>query len=355
LFTEPHHQAYQIRPDFYTPAGRDALYHSWHSAMIEQRRIDLQQVYRPEQRRAFFEYWLRDLLKQGYLDAQRPLPTYAYLSEAFDLQNDQVARVIKRLRSERLLPMKKERMHAGVSIWTPRDLYVLSWIADQRAVCYDQVRRLLARESEYETDNPDLLSMTRTTQIIKRWGDAGYAIYTPILARQPGWVYLTRKGLQFVEEDYRAGVPAPGVLTHLYWINEVRFHLEKQYGTNHIDWMPERWLQHQAEQMREKHAKRNHIADGIVALPMSSAEQKHCSYEIEVELSRKSTEYLQRLMRGSRVHGFSSERLRYYVGPAARTTVLSALHHIRPMDMGRSSIEVYELPGFSLLERLEQA
>jgi hypothetical protein len=66
------------------------------------------------------------------------------------------------------MPAKKPRINAGIPSRTSRDLSMLDWIADQRAVQYDQIRRLLGRASEDELDVPGLLSQSRTTQIVKR-------------------------------------------------------------------------------------------------------------------------------------------------------------------------------------------
>lgn len=55
-----------------------------------------------------------------------------------------------------------------VSQWNARDDYVLWWIGEQRAVWYDQVQRLLARESSEEPQDPQKLPLSRTRQIIQR-------------------------------------------------------------------------------------------------------------------------------------------------------------------------------------------
>lgn len=336
-------------PDLFTTAGRDELYTTWRANLIKHGQLNPEQTATPEQRRALFERWLRDLLRAGRLDPQKPLPLQAHLAEPFGLHIDQVARVIRRLRKEKLLPPKKLRMNAGVSEWTPRDLYVWEWIADQRAIRYDQLRRLLGRESELETKEKGLLSMSRTTQIIQRWVKAGLASYEPILAKQPGWIWLTRKGIQFAEEDYRASsAPAPGTISHLYWINEVRLWLEDQFDENECSWTSERWMQHQREQMKEKGQTLPHMPDGYVEIDDENGKR---TFDVEVELSRKDDAFLGKLMRGA--YGFSNDNLCYFVTRDAKTTVMTAFKKLRNDTCQRGWVEVYELPSFTQLGHFE--
>lgn len=342
----------QQKPDLYTPAGRDKLYNTWLASMMQHEVIQPEQNYEKREHRAFFERWMRDLIKYGHLDPLRPLPTHSYLGELFQLHTDQVARVIRRLRKEKLLPGKELRMNAGEPAWTPRDLYALEWIADQRAIRYDQLRRLLSRESEFATKDPAMLSMSRTTETIKRWVKKGHAIYQPILAKQPGWVWLTRKGLQtFSDEGYRAsGKPGLGTLDHLYWINEVRLHLEELNNDDRdVWWTSERFLQHQHEQMKKKDQEEEHMVDGRVEIEEHG--ETTSEFEIEVELSRKNDAYLQNLMRGG-YDGFSTRAVRYYVGEEAETTVLTALQKLPGTICYRPWVEVYNLADFKILGRV---
>lgn len=340
----------QKQSDFYTPAGRDTLYRVWIKNYV-QHHGDPDLLGDSSQRRALFERWLRDLITRGHLDLERPLPTHAFLAEPFQIHTDQVARVLRRLRKERLLPAKKLRMNAGEPVWTPRDLYVLEWIADQRAVRYDQLRRLLSRESDFLTKDPKMLSMSRTTETIKRWVRVGHAIYQPILAKQPGWIWLTRKGLQtFSEQGYRAsGAPAPGTINHLYWINEVRLHLEESDSeTIDVWWTSERFFQHQREQLKKKDQEEVHMIDGLVEIEERGTTTSE--FEIEVELSRKNDAYLQKLMRGG-PDGFTTRALRYYVGKDAETTILTALEKLPGTICYRPWVEVYNLE-FKLLGKV---
>jgi hypothetical protein len=345
----PKHQA-----DFYTASGRETLHDLWLINQFKHGTIEQHGGYSKREFRGFFEQWMRDLIKRGHLDIQRPLPTHAELGRLFNIHTDQVARVLRRLRKEHLLPAKQPRMNAGEPVWTPRDIYALEWIADMRAVRYDQLRRLLSRESEFATKDPQMLSMSRTTDVIKRWVQTGNALYKPILAKQPGWVWLTRKGLQaFSEVGYRAsGKPGVGTLEHLYWINEVRLHLEELNTDNRdVWWTSERFLQHQHDQMKKKDQEEEHLVDGRVEIEEHGETTNE--FEIEVELSRKNDTYLQKLMRGG-YHGFSSRALRYYVGEEAETTVVSALNKVTGTIIHRPWIEVYSLSDFKRLKKVAQ-
>lgn len=354
--SEPEEEHSKQRPDFYTASGRETLHDLW---LINQFKRDVMKQdrgYSTREWRAFFEQWMRDLIKRGHLDPARPLPTHAEFARLFPIHTDQVARVIRRLRKERLLPPKALRFNAGEPVWTPRDIYALEWTADMRAIRYDQLRRMLSRESEFKTKDPEMLSMSRTTEVIKRWVQTGNALYQPILAKQPGWIWLTRKGLQtFSEEGYRPGKPAPGMVSHLYWINEVRLHLE-ELNSDECDvwWTSERWFQHQREQMKKKGEEEKHRIDGLVEIERH--DEPTTVFEIEVELSRKYDVYLQKLMRGGYSGpGESSERaLRYYVGKEAETTVLTALQKLVGTTIYRPWIEVYSLSGFKLLKKVAQ-
>ena len=241
-------------------------------------------------------------------------------------------------------------MNAGISEWTPRDLYAWEWIADQHAIRYDQLRRLLGRESEEETKEPGLLSMSRTTQIIQRWTKAKLARYEPILAKQPGWIWLTLKGIQYTEEGYRsASAPAPGTVMHLYWINEVRLWLEDNFGEEEVSWTSERWMQHQRDTMKTKNESLPHMPDGYVSINDENGKR---SFEVEVERSRKDDTFLGKLMRGD--YGFSHNNLIYFVTDETKTTVMTTFKKLQSATCQRGWVEVYELPGFKRLGRFER-
>src|SRR5258708_3088563 len=129
------------------------------------------------------------------------------------------------------------RKDKGKPRWTERDDYCLWWIGEQRVVRYDQLQRLLARESDHETVRPGWLSASRTTQTIQRWQKAGLVHYVRPYARRPGFVYLSRKGLRFVELDYHYSEPKESQLTHLSYINQARLKFEDEYDDGEGEWI----------------------------------------------------------------------------------------------------------------------
>jgi len=338
--------------DLTTPAGRDKLYATWRANLIEHGLIDPNRVPTKEEQRELFARWMRDLVKRGILDPQGLLPAQTFLAEPFGLHVDQVGRVMRRLRNEKLLPPKKLRLDAGISEWTPRDLYCWEWIADQRAIRYDQLRRILARESVASEELKDeaLLSMSRTTQTIKRWAKSKLVRYEPVLARQPGWIWLTKKGLEEAGSEYTsAEAPAPGSVTHLYLINEVRLWLEDSHQENECFWTSERWLQHQRDTLKKKGEKLPHMEDAWVEI---DDERGKRHFEVEVERSRKSGKYLDQLMRGGGPE-FTNDNLIYFVTSETETTVMQAFQRLSPYTCQRGWVEVFLLPGFKRLGHFE--
>ncbi len=146
------------------------------------------------------------------------------------------------------------RKDKGRPRWTERDDYCLWWVGEQRAVRYDQLQRLLARESDHETARPGWLSASRTIQTIQRWQKGGLAHYIKPYARRPGFVYLSRKGLRFAELDYRYSEPRESQLTHLSYINQARLKLEEEYDDEEGEWISERAIL--AEQERRSPGQR---------------------------------------------------------------------------------------------------
>ncbi len=212
-----------------TEEGRDILCDEWISQCLAEGKIDPKKLYEPHERSALLGDWLRTLISRGQLDPRRRLPPYASLGESpFDLRKQEVARVIAQLCSEGLLPTRKDRIDKGQPQWTDRDISCLCWIGHMRAIRYDQLQRLLARLSTYETSDPHRLSVSRTSQIIRRWAQAKYVVYRVVYARQPGWIHLTRKGMYHAGLAYRAEPPKDRLLAHIYSINEVRLKLEEE-------------------------------------------------------------------------------------------------------------------------------
>jgi hypothetical protein len=325
-----------------------ACYEQWLVRQISQKTLMANVPVPDAQRKALLADWLRELVASGQLKSRDRLPMYAALGATFALSDDQVASVVRQLRREKVLARRRPRQDAGKPQWQRRDNYCLGWIGEQRAIRYDQLQRLLVRESDGQPADSQQLSMTRTTQIIGRWQRAHLVEYRKIYVRQPGWIWLTRKGLAFVDQEYRPGVPAESLLNHLYYINEVRLALEDEYPWERLDWTSERELQHWREEMRERGSKLSHTPDAI-------AEVDGQEIDIEVELTRKPQYEIERVLCGKWVYASSTNALRYYVSRQARTTVKAAWKEVQRAYVARGLrpwVEIVELDD--LFRRPEQ-
>lgn len=319
-----------------TAEGRETLFNEWLNQRISEGSIDPQKSYTPQERSALLKLWLQALIAQGKLDPHKRLPPYASLGELpFSLSKHEVALVIADLRGEGLLPRRNPRMDKDKSQWTERDDDCIRWIGEMRAIRFDQLQCLLARLSKYETADPSRLSVSRTSQVVARWARAGYAVYRRVYAQQPGWVYLTRKGLYHANLPYRAEPPRDRLLEHIRWINATRLKLEE--GDPSLQWISERTLQ-AAQQKRQKGQRLEHTPDGVI---VSGLER----IDVEVQVSRPAQQRVEQVMRGS--HGRRSNPLRYYAGASAIAVVRRAYRAVTQGGWhGRPRIEIVALEEF---------
>src|SRR6266566_778884 len=313
-----------------TAEGRDALIDEWITQRLSEGVINPKKFYTTRERSELLGDWLRTLIAQGSLDSSKRLPPYVSFEELpFKLPKREVARVIAELRREGLLPPRSPRIDKGQPRWTDRDNYCFDWIGQMRAIRYDQLQHLLARLSEYETSDPQMLSVSRTSQLVQRWVRAKYAVYRHVYAKQPGWVYLTRLGLYHAGLHYRAEPPKDRLLEHIYYINEVRLMLVEQNPLQ--QWISERAIQ-AAQEMRQKGQRLQHIPDGILV----DGEKR---IDIEVQLSRPSQQEVVLVMRGDPWRGANA--LRYYVSREAWAAVQRAYSEVK--TTARPQIEIIEL------------
>src|SRR6266536_248224 len=139
--------------DFLTHEGRLQLYYEWARLRIAEGRLSVTEEYTLEERCAFLADWLRWLIARGSLNPRKRLPPYEELAAVpLHLEKQEIAQVIRQLRDEQVLPPRKVRKDKGQSQWTDRDRFLWGYIGHMRAMRFDQVRRLAARESEYEIE-----------------------------------------------------------------------------------------------------------------------------------------------------------------------------------------------------------
>jgi|SRR5579884_622837 hypothetical protein len=325
--------------DFSTHEGRLQLYYEWARERVAQGRLSVTKEYTREERCAFLADWLRWLITRRSLNPRQRLPPYEKLA-AMPLQvgKQEIAKVIRQLRAEHLLPPRKVRRDKGRPQWTDRDRWLWTYIGSMRAMRFDQIRRLAARYSPEEIEG-GLLSVSRTSEIIGRWVDEKIAIFRPIFHAQPGWCHLTRRGLREVGFTFRAEAPSVRSLDHLYWINGVRMHLEEEYP--HMRWIGERTIQAQQE-LRQKGQRLSHIQDGILLL--KNADGRWQEIDIEVQVSRPSPREVEEVMNDQFWSGGRARPLRYYVNRLSRGVVRAVFRKmVKEGKAMRPTIEMIDL------------
>jgi hypothetical protein len=183
--------------------------------------------------------------------------------------------------------LQKFRRDRGTVLFSPRDGYCLAWIADQYAARLDQIQQLLSRMPLGQVKNKSKgLAPTTVKDQIERWRRAGWIEYERVLVGQPGWAWITRKGLQVLDLDdiYTARQPAFARLHHIYAVNQVRMAEEVRTG---LVWKSERRYRSELDAV-EKGESLGPIPDGVII------EQGDKAIAIEVELTIKKPKDLTR-------------------------------------------------------------
>ena len=175
---------------------------------------------------------------------------------------------------------RKERSDKGSIKITERDLSVLRFIGEQYAVRQDQLARLLKR--------PDLgsLSDSATRAVIARWERAGLTESRKVIADEPRFVWLTRRGLDEVGLAFKRWVPTAASLAHIFWTNQVRIHTEERHPSS--SWRSERELRkgRAMQLISDQHC---HQVDAEIIL-------REGVVAVEVELTSKSVDRRRSIM-----------------------------------------------------------
>ena len=152
--------------------------------------------------------------------------------------------------------VKLTRSDKGKPRLTRRDRDVLRQIGEGTAYCFDQLQGLLARHPDTQSKDPSCSSESRTRALIRRWEQLGLVEYRKILHDEPGWIWLTRKGLYHVGLSARFHEPSLANLEHLFWINETRALIEDTYGSAPgFTWESERQIRATREHLRAQRKK----------------------------------------------------------------------------------------------------
>jgi hypothetical protein len=156
---------------------------------------------------------------------------------------------------------------------------------------------------------------------------------------QPGWIFLTGKGLRLVDLSFSGKPLSDRSYEHLYWINEVRMHLEQ--CEPQMTWISERAIQAQ-QPWRLKGQSITHIPDGKVLLPRASG--KTVEMDIEVQISKPSRHEVEIALGGDIFSNGTTAPLRYYVNQQSRTVVTNTYTQMcQEVPLARSSVEIIDL------------
>jgi hypothetical protein len=177
----------------------------------------------------------------------------------------------------RAKPSRPPRADKGVLRLTERDLAVLTWIGEQYAVRFDTLRQLLDRRPAGEGGR---IAPRNARRVLARWQALQLVVYRKLLYHEPGWVWLSYRGLREMGLPYRIYTPAAVHLRHFHVVNELRLKLEARYGSR-LAWKSERRLRQEAERRPEGERRRVHVTDGELALDGAAI-------GVEVELTQKA-------------------------------------------------------------------
>ena len=162
--------------------------------------------------------------------------------------------------------LRAPRSDAGEVRLTARDLDVMAFMSEQYGIRKDQLPRLVGDVAE------------RTIRaLIDRWVRAGLIKRRTIFAGEHSWLWPTREGLELSGEALPYWEPRPGILEHVYWVNEIRFRVAERHADS--AWVSERRLRAEAGGANRP----EHMPDGLVL-------KGDTRIAVEVQLAQKSRE-----------------------------------------------------------------
>jgi hypothetical protein len=140
---------------------------------------------------------------------------------------------------------RRERRDKGIRLCTPRDRWVLRWIAEQDAVRFDHVQQLLSRDPRprngVSVPGPAGVSASNVGQVIHRWERLPqWAEYQRIYTDEPGWITVAPSGLQMLSLPSTYHTLSEKTLEHMHAINCIRLDIERQHPD--YRWTSERVL-----------------------------------------------------------------------------------------------------------------
>ncbi|HEY1777050.1 MAG TPA: hypothetical protein VGG41_12900 [Solirubrobacteraceae bacterium] len=183
-------------------------------------------------------------------------------------------------------------MASSASVLSRRDVEVLAFVGEQYGLRLDQLGVLLARGE-------------RTPQrVVARLRQAGLVEARPLLAGEPGWLWLTAAGRRASGRPFPGWAPRLGLLTHIEAVTWVRLYVRSR--SSESGWVCERTL------LKDRVRQADHVPDGVVLTPAGE------SHAIEVELTVKSRARTERIIDElSAAH----DAVVYFTTPATRSSI----------------------------------
>jgi len=239
---------------------------------------------------------------------------------------------------------RQVRRDAGQMRYTERDMWALTWIGDQYGIRFDQLQWLLGQRAGGPMRSRVELGNATVRDMIERWQRAGLVEHRKFLVGQPGWVWLTRRGLEQMDLPYRVWEPQASGLHHVYWCSQMRLVLELRWAArgHRAVWQSERRLRYEEEQQRRE-ARAVGTTYTTSHLPDAVVEVDDKTIAVEVELTAKTGARVRDIMR--RVV-WRYGRAWYFAAPAAATVVQRAwsqLESSMQREVGLYTLEVEPL------------
>jgi len=220
----------------------------------------------------------------------------------------------------------KQRSDKGFIRLTDRDLRTLRWIGEQYAVRLDILQRLLGRDTQQATKEPDIVTESTARRVIGRWKAEGLVESRKFFFGKPEWVWLSTAGLSQMNLVYRTWSPKVSTLDHFHSVNQVRLRIEKNYEESFV-WRGEREL------------RRRYRDESGVHVPDAELLHEAGVIGIEVELTQKSQNRLaditDRLAQ-------QYEQVWYFVNQATEAAVRGATAHF-----GEGKFHLYDIERIS--------
>jgi len=205
-------------------------------------------------------------------------------------------------------PQRKRGLRSDIGRikFLERDEFALTWIGQQYAIRLDQLQWLLGTMAGSTAEHDGWITETAARNVVARWRSAGWVEAEQIRAREPLWIWPTRKGLRKAGLPYNyRDIEQTGLddLKHLYAINEIRL---CECDEKETRWVSERQLLYGLQHPRGKDLL--HRPDAIAYWGDGRV------IAIEAELSTKITrDLLENLM--ELVRGEEYLRLKNEYGP----------------------------------------